>query len=437
MRLFRLFRRDTAREVAGWVRDGLIERAQAEAILARYGTRLADAEGAALGYYVLTALATLFIGLALILIVSHNWDEIPRMTRMLGLIGLTLAVNLQGARLLLAGRRRPGLLWLFFGGIAYGTSIMLIAQIYHLGEHYPDGIFYWALGVLPLVFVTRSRLIGLLVLTLASVWMLVEAGSDFLPASYPLFALAALWLALWHRRSALLFLGATVGLAVWLNLLFAWAAGGGDRYDASVDQLPLTIALGLLLTGAAWWLMRRADHRLQDYGQLLHLWLLRGLIVLLLVLSFDNAWWELAHDRYRLGWFAALLPALGGAGGLYLARPSGRAAVGPLAVNALFFTAAFAAILLGRADQTVLAVASNLMLVATGVWLIRRGIDEATTHFFYTGVGVLLLTALFRYFDLIGDYIGGAVLFLVAAAVLLGAARYWRSRVRAQEGTHA
>ena len=68
------------------------------------------------------------------------------------------------------------------------------------------------------------------------------------------------------------------------------------------------------------------------------------------------------------------------------------------------------------------------MLLFTGIWLIRRGIDDATTHFFYTGVVILLLTALFRYFDLIGDYIGGAVLFIVAAFVLFGAARYWQSR---------
>ena len=79
------------------------------------------------------------------------------------------------------------------------------------------------------------------------------------------------------------------------------------------------------------------------------------------------------------------------------------------------------------------AIATNLMLVVTGVWLIRRGIDDAITHFFYTGVGVLLLTALLRYFDLIGDYIGGAILFMIAATVLFGAARYWRSHMVQKE----
>lgn len=436
MRLFRLFKKDMAREVSDWIRDGLIESAQGEAIMARYGSQLKDAHGSSIGYYVLTALATLFVGLALILIVSHNWDELPRLTRMLGLISLTLLVNLLGIRLLLKDRYRAGVLLLFFGSICYGVAIMLIAQIYHLGEHYPDGIFYWALGVLPVALITQSRLIALFCLVLASIWMSVEMSTNFFPASYPLFALAGLWLSLVRKDSALLFLGSLVGLVIWFNLLLAWMAGGWYQFDAFIDQIPVSIALGLLLTGLAWWLMRRPEHRLQNYGQILHLWLLRGLIVLLLMLSFDDMWRELTWGTYLSGIFTPLLLVIGGVAGLYLARPSGRNAAGPLLVNAVFFALAFFWISLGNANDDWLAIATNLMLLITGIWLIRRGIDDAITHFFYTGIGVLLLTAMFRYFDLVGDYIGGAALFLVAAVVLFGAARYWRARMQQQEMDH-
>ncbi len=226
MRLFRLFKKDMAQEVEDWVRDGLIESAQGEAILARYNIQLKDAHGTSLGYYVLTALAALFVGLALILIVSHNWDEIPRLTRMLLLFFITLAVNLQGMRLLLGGRDKAGVLWLFFGSICYGATIMLIAQIYHIGEHFPDGIFYWALGVLPLIFITQSRLIALLCLVLATTWAIVETNTDFFPASYPLFLVAAIWLAWVRKDSALLFMGGLAGLVFWFNLLLALIGGG-------------------------------------------------------------------------------------------------------------------------------------------------------------------------------------------------------------------
>lgn len=433
MRIFRLFKKDMAREVGDWVREGLIESAQGEAILARYGARLQDAQGTSLGYYVLTALATLFVGLALILVVSHNWDEIPRLTRMLLLILTTLAVNLQGMRLLLGDREKAGVLWLFFGSICYGATIMLIAQIYHLGEHYPDGIFYWALGVLPLLFITRSRLNGLLCLVLATTWAIVETNTGFLPASYPLFALAALWLAWVGKDSALLFLGGLAGLVFWFNLLLAWMGGDWSQFTVIVDQIPATISLGLMLTGFAWWLMRCPENRLQGYGQILHLWLLRGGIIVLLILSFDDVWRGLAREEYLTGLFAPVFLTFGGAAGCYLARPSGGSASGPLLVNSLFFSLAFFWIHLGKAHPDWLAIATNLMLVVTGIWLIRRGINEAITHFFYTGVGVLLVTALFRYFDLIGNYIGGAILFMMAAAVLFGAARYWRSHILREE----
>lgn len=433
MRLFRLFKKDLAREVEGWVHDELIEPSQGEAILARYGIGLKDAQGTSLGYYVLTALATLFVGLALILIVSHNWDKIPRLTRMLSLILLTLVINLQGMRLLLSDRQKVGVLWLFFGSICYGVSIMLIAQIYHLGEHYPDAIFYWALGVLPLIFITQSRLIALLCMILATMWAMVESGTDFFPTSYPLFLLAGIWLAWLRKDSALLFLGGLVGLIYWVNLLLAWIGGGLYTFEVIIDQAPATITVGLLLTGYAWWLMRHTNLQFQVYGQLLHLWVLRAGIILLLLFSFSDVWHEVAKEEYHAGLLAPLLLILGGAAGVYLSRASGNKAYMPLLTNGIFYFLAFLWIYFEKANVEWLAIGANLMLVITGVWLIRRGIDDAITHFFYTGVVVLLLTALLRYFDLIGDYIGGAILFMVAATVLFGAARYWRSHGQQKE----
>ena len=69
---------------------------------------------------------------------------------------------------------------------------------------------------------------------------------------------------------------------------------------------------------------------------------------------------------------------------------------------------------------------TNLLLMGTGVWLIVRGINNRISHYFFLGVATILVTALLRYVDLIGDYVGGALLFLVFAALLLGAARYWK-----------
>ena len=77
----------------------------------------------------------------------------------------------------------------------------------------------------------------------------------------------------------------------------------------------------------------------------------------------------------------------------------------------------------------------NLALVVCGIWLIVRGIHSGISHYFFLGVATILLIAFVRYIDLIGEYVGGALLFMAMAAVLLGAAKYWKNnQVKQQEG---
>ena len=172
MQLLGLLRRELRSECRQWVDDGDISEDQGNRILARYGTRLDDDSDSSLAYKVLVTVALLFVGMAILLLVSANWESIPRAVRMLGLIATTVALNGVGIYQYL--RRREGIGWLFLGGISYGASIMLIAQIYHLGEHFPDGLFYWALGVAPMAWLVRSRVITLLMLAVAMLWLFAE-----------------------------------------------------------------------------------------------------------------------------------------------------------------------------------------------------------------------------------------------------------------------
>ena len=71
----------------------------------------------------------------------------------------------------------------------------------------------------------------------------------------------------------------------------------------------------------------------------------------------------------------------------------------------------------------------NFACVGSGIWLILRALRDSITLYFYTGVGVILILALLRYADLVGDYIGGSLLFLFFAGVLFGSARFWRAHI--------
>ena len=61
----------------------------------------------------------------------------------------------------------------WWGAIAFGASIHLIAQTYHVPVHHPNLVGVWFLGVLPLAYVTRSRSVAGLML------ILFVAGAGF------------------------------------------------------------------------------------------------------------------------------------------------------------------------------------------------------------------------------------------------------------------
>lgn len=78
MCLIRLLKYDLAREIGDWVKDGIINASQANAIYSRYGIDADHLSRHSHGYFILMGLGYLFIGLAIIVLLSANWDEIPR-----------------------------------------------------------------------------------------------------------------------------------------------------------------------------------------------------------------------------------------------------------------------------------------------------------------------------------------------------------------------
>ncbi len=427
MRLIRLLKNDLAQEVEEWVRDEVITERQGEAICTRYGIDYHDKSRHSRGYYVLIALGYLFIGLAVITLLSANWEQIPRALRMGGLIAVTLAFNGLGLLRYRQGREKAAVVAFFLGGILYGASIMLIAQIYHLGEHFPDGIYWWALGTLPVAVLLESRLIMLLSGTLAALWFFTEAGMGFYPASFPVFLLALGWLVLTRRQSNLLFLALVAGLVLWAEYALGWWRGNGRMFDFGSEHLTLGAGLMVVAFALSNWLTTRGRDLWRDYGTVLDIWVIRLALLLLLVMSFDDGWRGFISDSQKAMavniWVAGLCAAFAVA--LQWHAGSGRK-------SCYFFAAVYLLLFISAStwaqkdDALSFQVIDNLLLVGTGIWLIQSGIARGVSHYFYLGVATVLVTGLVRYIDLVGDYVGAAILFMMFAAILLASARYWR-----------
>lgn len=429
MKLFSLLKHELARETAAWVQEGLVSAEQARTLCKRYGLDSMDRSSRSLGYQVLTALGFLFIGLALITLISANWQEIPRGLRMAGVVAITLSVNLYALYRYQSGALTAAGNWLFLGGLCYGASIMLISQIYHIDEYYPDGIFWWAMGVLPIALLLENGLLMLLSVTLGYIWFFMESSLNFYPTLFPIFLAALTWHMYRAKQNNLLFMALVGGAALWLEYSLAWWLGDGRGYHPAADHLSLGGGLLLLCYGAAQWLAAKKDSRPIEYGVLLENWTLRISVLALLVFSFKAPWRALLETRWEMP-LASFLNSLGlSVVALLLIRRAQKPAL-LATVAAVLYLCLLAAVqaLHDPSWSTMLQITDNVLLLCGGVWLVVEGLRTARSYQFYLGIFMILMTGFLRYLDFIGDYVGAALLFALLAAILLAAAHYWHRR---------
>lgn len=429
VRLIRLLKKDLAQEIGGWVEKDLLSPEQARSICQEYDIDFDAARDDSGGYRLLVYLAYLFGGLALITILGANWELIPRGLRMGGLIALTAVFHIIGLFRYRADQQASATGFFLLGNLVYGASIILIAQIYHLGEHMPDGVFWWAIGSLPFGVLTRSAMLTLFSCALALVWFWIEFGMGYFPTLFPVFIVAGIYVLYHVKTSYLLFLTVVASIGLWLESLVT-RGQGVNRYgfDISLEHFVVAVALTILGYALAEWMYKKGSVRSRDYATVLSLWSLRLGLLLMFVLSFSDPWREIMRDKWQYGQsmlmiiVPLLVLAVGFgfyAGRLRIVLPAVLLSSGVLA----------AVVFLGHRDHAVVyQIIVNLCLIITGILLIVRGTRSDTSHYYFMGVGTIVITALLRYFDLIGDFIGGAILFAVMAAIMLAAAKFWRAR---------
>lgn len=119
---------------------------------------------------VLATLAAVLLGFAIMSFVASNWDEMPNSLR-LALLFFAVAAAYAGAAALFAkGYDAFGHAAVLAGVVAFGASIMLIGQMYHLGGYPPHAIAMWAAGALLAGMLARSNAALALAMVLVVLW---------------------------------------------------------------------------------------------------------------------------------------------------------------------------------------------------------------------------------------------------------------------------
>lgn len=152
------------RELSLWQADQVVSTGQADQIRGRYESADEIHERKrSVAVQALFGMAACLFGLAVLLLVGFNWDQLGREVKLVVVLTVVTATHLGAFRL-----RRDGKHLVlsetvsFMGCLFYGAGIWLVAQAFHLEAHYPDGVWWWAIGVLPFALCLDSLLLHVL-----------------------------------------------------------------------------------------------------------------------------------------------------------------------------------------------------------------------------------------------------------------------------------
>jgi uncharacterized membrane protein len=208
------FQRKLEQEIELWLKEGIILPAQKERILARYRLLKRADEKAGPGKLITTIsiLGSILVGVGVILFIASNWSAIPKWGRLFIVFSSMLSSYGVGFYFRYEAKNYPkvGASLILLGSLIFGAGMFLIAQIYHITVHYPNGPLLWGLFVVPLAYLLRFKsLISLAILVLL-IWLGMEASlrishqGDFGDITMvPLFFIAGitLWgIGLMHRE---------------------------------------------------------------------------------------------------------------------------------------------------------------------------------------------------------------------------------------------
>jgi uncharacterized membrane protein len=391
------FLRALEKEADLWLTEGLISREQRDAILARYRMLKEADEKAGSGKLIatITVLGAVLIGIGILLFVGANWYEIPKWGK-LGIIFSTMIASYgAGFYLRFESKNYPkaGAALIFLGSMVFGAGIFLIAQIYHITVHYPNGPLLWGIGVLPLAYLLGFRTILTLSLADLLIWLGMEA-SFHLSLPYDGFLpFVALYL--------------TAGIALWtVGLMHS----GFDRLKKLAGP---PIVLGVLVTFGSCYILTfdifRAAFAPESltpfYGGIIALFVASGILYL-------------TSPHKAKGWTAEIL------------------------VPALFMVTAVLVILVAGktppAARSLPRILMNIVFAFGVVGIIVLGYVQRQTSYINIGLIFFVLDVIARYFDFFWKLLPRSVFFIVGGIILLlGGSLLEKKRRRVLASFHA
>lgn len=229
-------------DIERWVQSGLID--------GTTGQRLADDIGKNAGRSisfggVLGVMAAILLGASVLLFIGANWEAIPRLVRVFGLFALILASYVGGAWLKSSNYPAFGEALYLLGAAAFGGSIALIGQMYHMSGDETQAVLIWCLGTIVAAIGLRSPILTNAAVVLAVGWLFMRGldwnGSTPFPHTFLLLG-AGIWAVSYWTKSA-----AARHLLLLSIFLYALLLGIETSQPATVGAALALLSVGVFL----------------------------------------------------------------------------------------------------------------------------------------------------------------------------------------------
>jgi len=370
-------------------------------------------------FVVFGILGAILVGLGIILILAHNWDNLSKTIKLFfAFLPLLIGQGLCGFTLLKKSEssawRESSAVFLFF---AVGASISLVSQIYNLPGEMSTFLLTWLLLCLPLIYIMKSSMVSLLSLVWI-VWYTVIIGYDdrYRVGSYLHFVILLLailphYYLICKKKAQSNFTTIHhwfIPLSVIITLASIASRGDGEiMFVAYISLFSVFYMIGDFLYFKKQHLFRNGYRVL---GAL-------GTVIVLLILSFDWFWEDLRMQNNQM--FSninitqvitislLILTALV----LFIRGLKDKPIKEMEPITPVFIIFIFIFIIGFFSPFSTLLI--NFLLFGAGVMTVRKGVQD--NHFGVLNYGLLIITALItcRFFDADLPFVWRGILFVL------------------------
>ena len=433
-----------------WKSEGTISETQLESIISQYDSQADAEQKKSTAFYTLISAASILAGAALLLLIGYNWEALNYIAKLGIIFGIT--ITFQGLTMVSRFRWKNTMLSEVFSllsCISYGSGIWLIAQIFNLNAHYPDGFFWWALGSIPLAFLGQSSLLWFLVIVLEIIWCFTEVNANFnstwllfgrdtrLPSAaylmplllFPGFIWAylkdcpktmalhligfacwclSLWIA-WNFQSLALPLLGSIFALYWLA---GMAIGIKEKLAFVCSQIGLIATWFMLCIFSFYDFQKEITERIKpehNHGYAVIDGALIFLVGITVLLIYSRSTFLKTHSKFV----------------------STKELVLAFAILTQFSLAPAMSYYFGVGCSFAMVLTANILMLGYSAVMMDEGLKTNSSSKFFLGVSTFLLWTIIRYFDLfgnVGGMLGASLLFFLSSLALIGLAFFWRKR---------